>query len=335
MLPRRGIDCQTDAWKRELARSFTQVDALLAFLGLDRADVPGLDPEPGPFGILVPRGFAALMARADPGDPLLRQVLSLSAERAQVAGYVRDPVDDASAEQRPGLLRKYSGRALLVTTGACAIHCRYCFRRHFPYQDLGPSQSRWDRALTEIARDETLTEVILSGGDPLMVEDGALADLARRLAGIVHLRRWRLHSRLPVVLPSRITDRLGAILTQGRLPTVLVIHANHPRELGEEAREALLRLDVAGVTLLNQSVLLRGVNDDAGTLIDLSERLFDCRVRPYYLHRLDPVEGAAHFQVSEHEAMRLIETMRGRMPGYLVPNLVREIPGAPSKQRVA
>lgn len=332
MVPRRTSACQSETWRRELVAAFDQVDALLAFLGLDRARIPDLAADSEPFKLKVPRPFAECMRRNDPHDPLLRQVLPLAAERQPVAGYVQDPVDDATAERVPGLLVKYAGRALLMTTGACAIHCRYCFRRHFPYQDLGPSQARLERAMEAIAGDTGLTEVVLSGGDPLMLSDERLEALIERLDALAHLKRLRLHSRLPVVLPSRLTERLGRILTRARLPSTLVIHANHPHELTDAVRSALIDWRGAGVTLLNQSVLLRGVNDQISTQVELSERLFACGVLPYYLHGLDPVAGSAHFQVADAEARNVLEGMRARLPGYLVPRLVREIPGAPSKR---
>ena len=312
--------------------AFTQVDELLAFLELDRTRIPNLDDTRESFSLRVPRTFAERMRPGDPDDPLLRQVLPLTAERQPVTGYVADPVGDAAAERAPGLLVKYAGRALLMVTGACAIHCRYCFRRHFPYQDLGPSQARLERALDEIARDPSLTEVVLSGGDPLMLDDDRLDALIQDLERITHLQRLRLHSRVPVVSPSRLTARLAASLTRGRFASTLVIHANHPRELDEAVRAALLDWRAAGVTLLNQSVLLRGVNDRIEILAELSERLFACGVLPYYLHGLDPVAGSAHFQVDDAEAKRLLDGVRARLPGYLVPRLVREIPGDHSKR---
>jgi EF-P beta-lysylation protein EpmB len=332
MLPRRTGACQSETWRRERVTAFTQVDELLEFLELDRAQIPDLDDRPESFGLRVPRTFAERMRPGDPDDPLLRQVLPLAAERQPVAGYVADPVGDASAERAPGLLVKYAGRALLMVTGACAIHCRYCFRRHFPYQDLGPSRARLDRALDEIARDPSLTEVVLSGGDPLMLDDDRLDALIQDLEHITHLRRLRLHSRIPVASPSRLTARLAARLTRGRFASTLVIHANHPGELDEAVRAALLDWRAAGVTLLNQSVLLHGVNDRIEILVELSERLFACGVLPYYLHGLDPVAGSAHFQVDDAEARGLLDGVRARLPGYLVPRLVREIPGDHSKR---
>ena len=274
------------------------------------------------------------MRPGDPADPLLRQVLPVGAEQASVTGYVTDPVGDTAADHGQGLLRKYQGRALLIATSACAIHCRFCFRRHFPYTDLGSTASRTAAAITRVAEDPSLSEVILSGGDPLMLDDGQLGRLIAQLDCIGHLRRLRIHTRLPVVLPTRVTEELLGILAGSRLTPVVVIHANHPRELGQGAEQALQRLRRAGVTLLNQSVLLRGVNDDRATLRQLSERLFHCATLPYYLHQLDPVAGAAHFQVTDQCAIGLVETLRQQLPGYLVPRLVREVPGAGSKTPV-
>ncbi len=337
MVARSSAHCQieaaaTDAWRRELGQAFTQVDPLLEFLGLHRDQVPTLDPEPGPFRLLVPRGFAALMRGGGPADPLLRQVLPLAAERVLTAGFRHDPVGDGPAARAPGLLRKYAERALLMAQGACAVHCRYCFRRHFPYGALGTYGPRVGVALAQIQADTTLHEVILSGGDPLLLADDTLEDLLTRLAAIPHVRRLRLHSRLPLVLPSRITARLCGLLRTLTPRPVLVIHTNHARELGAAAQAALTALGTEGVTLLNQSVLLRGVNDDVTGLAALSERLFDCGVLPYYLHQLDPVQGAAHFAVSDRQARRLMDALRARLPGYLVPRLVRESAGAPCKE---
>jgi EF-P beta-lysylation protein EpmB len=318
-------------WKQDLAEAYRYTDDLVAALGLSREEIPDLDTAAPEFRMLVPRGFAALMTPGDPRDPLLRQVLPLRAERLQVAGFSRDPVGDASADIGRGLLRKYAGRALLIVTGACAVHCRYCFRRHFPYASLGAAPDRTAASLALIAGDPGISEVILSGGDPLMLDDDRLAELVERLQGIAHLKRLRIHTRLPVVLPSRVTDALCRLLAGSRFDTLVVVHANHASELGAEAAKALRRLRRADLPVLNQSVLLRGVNDAATTLCALSERLFACGVLPYYLHQLDPVEGAAHFAVRDAQALRLGEELRHRLPGYLVPRLVREVPGVGSK----
>lgn len=276
------------------------------------------------FPVLVPHSFLARMRRGDPHDPLLRQVLPLAEELDEVAGFRADPVGDAAATLAPGLLRKYSSRVLMVTTGACAVHCRYCFRRHFPYAD-GPRAPRdWEPALTLVRADPTVDEVLLSGGDPLTLVDGQLAQLADRIAAIPHVQRLRVHSRLPIVLPSRVTDELLGWLCGTRLTPLMVVHANHPAELDAETTAALARLVDAGVPVLNQTVLLRGVNDDADTLIELSRRLVDRRVMPYYLHQLDRVAGAAHFEVPIERGLELMAELRRRLPGYAVPRYVQD-----------
>lgn len=281
--------------------------------------------------MLVPRGYAALMEPGNPNDPLLRQVLPVAAEGEIHPGFSADPVGDTTAALAPGLLQKYRGRALLISTPACAIHCRYCFRRHYPYADAALGTGGEAAAIAAIAADPTITEVILSGGDPLMLDDETLAPLIHALSAIPHLDRLRIHTRLPVVLPERVTSALCRLLAGTRFKIVVVIHANHPRELSEAAAQALDRLRGVGAVLLNQSVLLRGINDAPDTLGGLSERLFRCGVLPYYLHLLDRVQGAAHFEVQEREARQLMSALRLRLPGYLVPRLVREEAGTGTK----
>ncbi len=286
------------------------------------------------FPVFAPRGYIDLMRRGDPGDPLLRQVLPLAEELEDTPGFTADPVGDGLAMLSPGLLHKYAGRALLVLTGACAIHCRYCFRRHFPYDDGPSSLIEWQPALERIKADESIDEVILSGGDPLTLRDESLGRLAERLAAIRHVRRLRIHSRLPIVLPERVCDDLLAWLRGTRLTPVMVVHANHPAELSPEVAAALGRLVNSGVPLLNQAVLLAGVNDHADVLAELCRRLVDLRVMPYYLHQLDRVRGAAHFEVAEETGLRLIAELRRRLPGYAVPRYVREVAGEPNKGAV-
>jgi EF-P beta-lysylation protein EpmB len=284
------------------------------------------------FSLFAPRGFVARMRPGDPNDPLLRQVLPLVEELDDVPGFVADPVDDAEATRQPGLLHKYEGRVLLVTTGVCAIHCRYCFRRHFPYADGPRSLADWQPALDEIAADKSVHEVILSGGDPLMVVDSMLARLVEELAAIPHLRRLRVHTRLPIVIPERVTDELVDLLRGTALTSIVVVHANHANEVDEHVAAALAKLSDAGIPLLNQAVLLRGINDDADALAELCERLVDLRVMPYYLHQLDRVAGAAHFEVSVERGRQLIDALRARLPGYAVPRYVCETAGDTSKQ---
>lgn len=320
-------------WKRELSDAFTQPEKLLTSLGLDPALAAQAAARQFPF--LVPRGFARLMTAGDPADPLLRQVLPIAAELEQHPGYILDPVGDGRSRRAIGLLQKYRGRALLLVTGACALHCRYCFRRHFPYARDALIHDHDQAALKAIEADPAITEVVLSGGDPLMLDDERLAELFERLTAIAHVRRLRLHTRLPVVLPSRITPAFCSLLGGSRLRIAIVIHANHPRELCPQVRLALEELKTAGATLLNQSVLLRGVNDDAASLADLSEALFEASVLPYYLHLLDPVAGAAHFAVSLAKARAIMDRLRADLPGYLVPKLVQELPGRACKEPIA
>lgn len=322
---------QPASWQQELARAITDPAELVQLLKLDPALIEPARRLARPFPLRVPRGYVARMRPGDPTDPLLRQVLPLQVEELQVPGFTRDPVGDLASAVGPGLLQKYEGRVLLTTTGACAIHCRYCFRRHFPYADENPASDGWAQTLAQLSADPSIREVILSGGDPLTLSDGRLATLIDALAGIAHLERVRVHTRLPIVLPSRVTEELCRLLTRTRLAAVVVVHVNHPNEIDEQVNAALERLRAARVTLLNQSVLLRGINDDAAVLVALSERLIAAGVVPYYLHLLDRVEGAAHFDVDVQTATRICAELSRRLPGYLVPRLVREEPGAPAK----
>lgn len=325
---------QPPAWQRELARAITDPEELIQILGLDRALLVPARRAAGVFGLRVPRGYVARMRPGDPADPLLRQVLPIIEETESVAGFGVDPVGDLAAMVVPGVLHKYHGRVLLTATGACAIHCRYCFRRHFPYGDANPATDHWRAALAYIEADPSIGEVILSGGDPLTLTDARLAVLVERLGTIAHVARLRIHTRLPVVLPERVTDELLALLARTRLKSVVVIHANHAHEIDAAVADALARLRDAGVARLNQSVLLAGVNDNVDALVDLSEALFAADVLPYYLHLLDKVAGAAYFDVAEARGRELIDQMQQRLPGYLVPRLVREEPGAPGKTLV-
>ena len=283
------------------------------------------------FPLRVTRSYAARMAKGNLADPLLLQVLPQVREALAVPGYGADPVGDRAAAALPGLLHKYAGRVLLLATGACAIHCRYCFRREFPYGEFQLTRQREADALAYIAADPSIEEVILSGGDPLVLGDERLEGLVRALESIPHLTRLRIHSRLPVVLPSRITDGLLRVLGRSRLQPVLVIHANHARELDSEVAAGLRRLAETGVALLNQTVLLKGINDRPETLAELSRRLFGLGVQPYYLHVLDKAAGTAHFDLPEEKALDLHSALRRRLPGYLVPRLVREEAGKPYK----
>lgn len=329
MIPLNGGDLHIP-WQKELARAFTTPEQLLDYLGLDAAPwQPGLAAR-RLFPMRVPRPFADKMEKGNPHDPLLRQVLPLVEEFAEVPGFVTDPLDEHDSAL-PGLLHKYRSRVLLVLRGGCAVNCRYCFRRHFPYADNSPGQGGWQPAIDYIAAHPEINEVILSGGDPLMARDEHIAALLDELEGIAHLRRLRIHSRLPVVIPARLTDRLRDRLAQSRLRPVLVLHVNHAHEVDDYLASRLHSWQRAGITLLNQSVLLAGVNDTADALEALSERLFEAGVLPYYLHQLDKVAGAAHFAVSDEHARALISELLSRLPGFLVPRLVREIGGEHSK----
>jgi EF-P beta-lysylation protein EpmB len=283
------------------------------------------------FPLFAPRGFVSRMRPGDANDPLLRQVLPLAEELDDVTGFVADPVGDAEATRQPGLLHKYEGRVLLVATGVCAIHCRYCFRRHFPYADTPRSIARWQPVLDEIAADKSIHEVILSGGDPLMIVDHMLAQLVEELAAIPHLRRLRIHTRLPIVIPERVTDELIALLRGSQLTPIVVVHVNHANELDAQVITALAKMSDAGIPLLNQAVLLRGVNDTTAAQAALCEKLVDHRVMPYYLHQLDHVAGAAHFEVPVDTGRRIIAELRARLPGYAVPRYVSEVSGALGK----
>ena len=318
-------------WRRELAEAIRDPAELLRVLGLPMELLPAAERAAAAFPLLAPRGFVARMRRGDVRDPLLRQVLPLGEETLPMAGFSADPLAETACGPRPGVLHKYHGRALLVTTGACAVHCRYCFRRHFAYQDLPRGRQWWKEAVDYMQADASLHEVLLSGGDPLTLPDTQLAALAQDLSAIPHLERLRVHTRLPVVLPSRVDDHLLAWLTGTRLAPVVVIHANHPGEIAEDVAQACRRLRDAGVTVLNQAVLLDGINDDADVLVELSERLFRAGVLPYYLHALDRVAGAGHFLVDDQRARNLHATVAARLPGYLVPRLVREEPGQAGK----
>jgi EF-P beta-lysylation protein EpmB len=287
------------------------------------------------FPLLAPLEYVHRMQPGDPHDPLLRQVLPLADELANVPGYRQDPVDDASALRHPGLLQKYSGRVLMVATPTCAVHCRYCFRRHFDYDSTPRTVDDWQPALEILAQDLTIDEVVLSGGDPLTLTDPRLEWLVQQLESIPHLRRLRVHTRLPIVIPQRVTNELVTCLRATRLTPIMVVHVNHAAELDDEVASTLARLVDGGIPVLNQSVLLRGVNDTAEVLVALSARLLELRVMPYYLHQLDQVAGAAHFWVPVERGRELVAAMRARLPGYAVPRYVCEEPGRASKTPLA
>ena len=334
MIPVPPLDLQQRAtpsgrWQQAWRDAVRDPRELLALLGLEGPNAPGACEA---FPLRVPRGFVARMRHGDPDDPLLRQVLPLDEELRPMPGFTLDAVGDAAARAGHGVIRKYQGRALLVATGSCAVHCRYCFRRHFPYAEETAAAGAWGEAVAVIAGDPGITEVILSGGDPLSLATHKLAELTDALAGVPHVRRLRIHTRLPVVLPERVDDTLTDWLRALRWPVTVVLHVNHANEFDASVDAAARRLRDAGATLLNQAVLLRGVNDSVDALADLSERGFEAGVLPYYLHQLDRVAGAAHFEVGDDRARRLHAALAARLPGYLVPKLVREVAGDPGKR---
>ncbi|MGI9446615.1 MAG: EF-P beta-lysylation protein EpmB [Pirellulales bacterium] len=324
-----------EVWKQELADAVRDPAELCDLLNLDSAVAQKSIKASRGFPFLVPRGFISRMQKGDPNDPLLLQVLPQPEELDDIPGFVSDPVGEQPARRGTGLIQKYHGRCLLLVTGGCAVHCRYCFRREFPYAESGASPASFAGAVNEIREDPSIHEVILSGGDPLLIDDTLLEPLIHDIASIPHVRRLRIHTRIPVVLPSRITEHLLHILHETRLTACVVIHANHAAELDSVVADSMRRMSQAVPILLNQAVLLRGVNDTAESLIQLSERLLDLGVVPYYLHLLDPVRGASDFDVSEETGVHLIDELRNRLPGYAVPRLAREHPGSPSKTWLA
>lgn len=316
-------------WQQDLKQAIRTVDELCERMGLD--------PQAGnyaasePFSVVVPESFLKRMKFGDPSDPLLRQVLPVMGENDSTPGFVSDPVGDLVARREKGLLQKYRGRALLIVNGVCAIHCRYCFRREYPYLKEPKSLEDWQPALDAITADDSLNEVILSGGDPLMMSDTRLAQLIEGIAEIDHIERIRIHSRLPIVLPSRVDQSLIDAISATRLQPVFVVHANHPAELVNDCAVALRRLVQSGIPTLNQAVLLRGINDSVESLERLCKRCVNLGVMPYYLHQLDRVSGAAHFEVPIETGRLLVEQLRERLPGYAVPKYVHEIVGESSK----
>lgn len=321
----------TLAWRQQFRDAIRDPEQLVEYLGLAKSLLDPARHASRDFPLFAPWNYVRRMQHGDPSDPLLRQVLPIASETEHTPGYSADPVGDTVAKQQPGLIQKYRGRVLLIATGTCAIHCRYCFRRHYPY-DLEPkSIEAWQPAIEQIRSDESVHEVILSGGDPLSLSDARLAAIVTELSGISHLRRLRIHTRLPIVIPDRVTTEMLAWLTSTRMQPYFVLHANHANELSDEVLKQIGRIKDLGVTLLNQAVLLAGVNDTVEALATLSEVLSDNGVLPYYLNQLDRVQGAAHFEVPEERGRQLIAELRTRLPGYAVPRYVREIAGETNK----
>lgn len=323
-----------DDWQADLRNSVRSVGALLDAVGLSADDLAACEQAALDFPIRVPRPFVARMRIGDPQDPLLRQVVTDKAETLTAAGFIEDPLEEANANPLPGLIHKYQSRVLLMPTSACAVHCRYCFRRHFPYADNRLDSTALANIFTYIQQHPAVNEVILSGGDPLIVDDHALDTLISALEAVPQLKRLRIHTRLPVVIPARLTTALAQRLQTSTLNVAMVIHCNHAAELDDALVQRLRQWRQRGIALLNQSVLLAGINDSEEALIQLSERLDDAGVMPYYLHLTDPVAGTAHFHTNDTQALALHRAMRTALPGYLVPRLVREIAGETCKRLV-
>lgn len=319
------------SWQAVLANSVRSSQELLERLELQNTSLVQQVSKDNDFPVLVPPTFLARMKIGDEHDPLLRQVLALQQEHEQIAGFVTDPLGEQAANISKGLVHKYQGRVLLIAAAGCAVNCRYCFRRHFPYADNRLGTKQWQQALSYVAADSSISEIILSGGDPLLLSDSSLQALLMQIKAIEHVKRLRIHSRLPVVIPQRLSLELAQSLAASGLHCSLVLHCNHPNELAPEHRSLLGQWRQLGITLLNQSVLLRGVNDDAAILCRLSEELFAYGVLPYYLHRLDRVQGASHFALAESEIGRIYQQMQASLPGYLLPRLVCEEAGKQSK----
>ncbi|MGY8766999.1 MAG: EF-P beta-lysylation protein EpmB [Pirellulales bacterium] len=324
---RESTTIKLPVWQQAMKNAVRNTADLARFLELSEDWLVEADAAVQQFPLFVPQAFAAKMEKRNPKDPLLLQVLPQKQEMLDTKGFTSDPVGDNSATLSPGLLQKYHGRALMVVTGACAVHCRYCFRRHFPYSESPKGLDAWLPAIEQLAADDSMQEIILSGGDPLTLVDEKLAVLVAELEKIPHLQRLRIHTRLPIMIPERVTSELLSWLTGSRLTPVMVVHANHPQELDTAVLSSLGLIVDAGVPVLNQAVLLRGVNDDADVLTELCERLVNARVMPYYLHQLDRVSGAAHFEVPKETGKRLIQQLHARLPGYAVPKYVEEIEG--------
>ena len=321
-------------WQQQYKESITEIETLCNELDLRPEQLPVSWAAWQQFPLRVPRSYVQRMHKSTPQDPLLLQVLPHAFEEQESIDFIADPVGDLKSIKSPGLLKKYHGRALLLATSRCAIHCRFCFRRHFPYSSQNPRTDVWRTALHEIARDTSIEEVILSGGDPLVLDERELGHLGRQIQAIPHVSRLRIHTRLPVVIPARINGEFLEWINSCDLSIVIVLHINHPQELDQGLLEKLRKLSSTRCCLLNQSVLLRNINDDPDTLITLSEKLFDGGVLPYYLHLLDKVQNAMHFDVDEAKACQIMKKMAASLPGYLVPRLVKEKPEEPGKTLV-
>lgn len=335
MITRTAARWQTSDWQSAMKNMIQRLDELCEFIQTPIELLDSSYQAMHDFPLRVPRAYAALIEPGKPDDPLLLQVLPQTAETLTIDGFVSDPLQEAAFNKVPGLIHKYQGRVLLIASPACAIHCRYCFRRHFPYQANTPGLSHWHKALDYIAADTTIHEVILSGGDPLSASDDYLQQLIEKISRIDHIRYLRIHSRLPAVIPQRITDNLLKTITNTRLQTSMVLHINHANEISPDVAQAAALIRQYGIRLLNQTVLLRGINDTLRTQQQLLQTLHELNIQAYYLHLLDPVEGAGHFQVDTDSALALYEDLRRQTPGFMLPRLAREEPHAPYKTWLA
>lgn len=322
---------QSLSWQEQLAQAIRQPKELLDYVGLDAGSMGYSEKAIQQFPLRVPLVFANRIKKKDLHDPILRQIFPYIEEENNCEGFIADPLAEANVQPVKGLLHKYNSRVLSITTGACAIHCRYCFRRHFPYQESSANGEHLQQSLEYIEKDESIKEVILSGGDPLTLSDRRLIALCQSLSKINHIERIRFHTRVPVVLPDRLTTELIEKLALTGKTIIFVLHINHANEIDDAVISNIRLLQKYNMMVLNQSVLLKGVNDNVQSLISLSERLVENQVIPYYLHLLDPVAGAAHYNVDEQQAKQLIETMHATASGYLVPKLVKEEIEKPGK----
>lgn len=321
------VRTEVSEWKRILRKNFTDWETLADFLELDEEQRKEIFRKPR-FALSLPMRLVSKIKKGTLDDPLLKQFLPMAAENTSVDGFISDPIGDKAFRRGSKMLQKYDGRVLLVCTSACAMHCRYCFRQNFDYE---VEDKTFVEEIEMISQDRSLREVILSGGDPLSLSDSVLRSLLCRISAVPHVNRIRFHSRFPIGIPERIDDPFLQMIQEIPQQVWFVIHSNHPRELDREVLSRLQTLQQLGVVVLSQSVLLRGVNDDVETLKELCETLVDHGILPYYLHQLDRVKGAAHFEVSEAEGIHLIEQLGALLPGFAVPKYVREVPGEPCK----
>lgn len=321
----------TLSWSQHLSQALTSLPELIRHLGLPEYLAERGAQAQQDFKLLVPRPYLSRIEYGNPNDPLLLQILPSSAEMQKVFGYSKDPLEEANHNPQKAIVHKYKRRLLVITTGTCAVNCRYCFRRHFPYRDNQLAQAEWQSVIDYLTVHPDVNEVILSGGDPLMMKDTLLADKVRQIENLSQIKRLRIHSRLPVVIPARVCDELLDWINNSRLDIVMVWHINHANEMDEELTQAALKLTRAGVTVLNQGVLLKGINDSVEAQVNLSEAVFSAGILPYYMFMLDPVEGAAHFDITMEEAQRLMGKVAAELPGYLLPRLAKEVPGKKAK----